>query len=372
MDIVTQGVLGAAVGYAVLGRRLGGKAIWLGACGGILPDLDVLAVESSSVDYWTIHRGITHSFFFAPVVGVLLAALSGWIAQRARSPSRADASITFRSWYAFWFWVLITHPMLDLMTTYGTQIFAPFTQVPYGFSAVSIIDPVYTLLLVAGLIMAAVWRHERPRAVRFMLAMLAASSAYLAISGYQNVAALRLAKADAARVGLQEDRIHAYTTVFSPWLRRIVLEQPDALQVGFVSTLNPQPIRWTRIERDPQAEAMAALSKLTRPGAVFARFAVGPQIARIVVLDAKTDIDLKVADATQGLAATAPRALRIYDARFGIPGPSLAGFWGVEIPLSAAGFAPEKARRFTVDRRPQPGDLVAFGRAKLGLAQERF
>ena len=69
MDPLTQGLLGAAVGHAVAGRKLGRAAIFVGFLGGQSPDLDVLMVsDDSSIDYWRYHRGITHSLFFAPVV----------------------------------------------------------------------------------------------------------------------------------------------------------------------------------------------------------------------------------------------------------------------------------------------------------------
>ncbi|MCB0468978.1 MAG: metal-dependent hydrolase, partial [Aequorivita sp.] len=43
MDSVTQIVLGAAVGEAVLGKKIGNKAMALGAIAGTIPDLDVLS-----------------------------------------------------------------------------------------------------------------------------------------------------------------------------------------------------------------------------------------------------------------------------------------------------------------------------------------
>ena len=42
---------------------------------------------------------------------------------------------------------LVTHPLLDLMTIYGTQVFQPFTDEAYGLGSMFIIDPVYSLAL---------------------------------------------------------------------------------------------------------------------------------------------------------------------------------------------------------------------------------
>ena len=68
MDSVTQIVLGAAVGEAVLGKKIGNKAMVLGAIAGTIPDLDVIAnYFTDTVSALEIHRGFTHSIVFAVV-----------------------------------------------------------------------------------------------------------------------------------------------------------------------------------------------------------------------------------------------------------------------------------------------------------------
>lgn len=65
MDSLTQIVLGAAVGEAVLGKKVGNKAMLYGAIAGTIPDLDVLArnfVDTVTATEW--HRGFSHSIFF--------------------------------------------------------------------------------------------------------------------------------------------------------------------------------------------------------------------------------------------------------------------------------------------------------------------
>jgi len=65
MDSLTQIVLGSAVGEAVLGRKIGNKAILWGAIAGTIPDLDVLSkFFTDTVSALEIHRGLTHSLFF--------------------------------------------------------------------------------------------------------------------------------------------------------------------------------------------------------------------------------------------------------------------------------------------------------------------
>ena len=82
MDSVSQIALGAAVGEAVLGRKLGNKAILWGAVGGTIPDLDIITAPFlSEIDSLAFHRGISHSIFFAVVAGLLF----GWLLHRLHS-----------------------------------------------------------------------------------------------------------------------------------------------------------------------------------------------------------------------------------------------------------------------------------------------
>src|SRR5690554_5094273 len=113
MDSVTQIVLGAAVGEAVLGKKNGNKAIILGAIAGTIPDLDVAAAYfTDTVSALEIHRGFSHSIFFA----VLFALLFGWLL------SLWDKRASLREWIVFWFFCFVTHPLLDAHTTWGTQL----------------------------------------------------------------------------------------------------------------------------------------------------------------------------------------------------------------------------------------------------------
>jgi inner membrane protein len=361
MDLVTQGVLGAAVGYGVAGHRLGRKAIVLGALGGMLPDADVLLSDANEVAYWATHRGITHSLFFGPIVGVLFA----WIAlglTRARVHARFSDSptiLSFGQWWWFWCAVLITHPMLDVLTTYGTQIFAPFDRTPYGFSVISIIDPIYTFVLIAGLVV--VWRARsaqtpKERALfpvdarRPVWIALAISCAYLSLSGTQNVIAQRHAALERP-----DAKVTAYTTIFSPWLRRVVAATEDGLEVGFVATLKPQPIRWTRLYHDKEALALFDQMRSHSNVQIYTNFARGPQHVTIAtsLVDGHSE-------------------LRVSDARFGVPGESVAGFWGLAVPIAGGVPQPDAAFRYTADRGATRDRVAALFRAKVGMRQDVF
>ena len=120
MDSLTQIVLGAAVGEAVLGKKVGNKAMLYGAIAGTIPDLDVIAryfVDTVTATEW--HRGFSHSILFS----VLFAPLFGYLVWKLHRKAEA----TWRDWSLLFFLGLFTHPILDAFTTWGTQLFWPFT-----------------------------------------------------------------------------------------------------------------------------------------------------------------------------------------------------------------------------------------------------
>jgi len=141
VDLITQTVLGAAVGEVVLGKKAGNKAIMWGAVGGLIPDLDVLITPFfSEVDGLFVHRGFSHSLIFA----FLFAPLLAWLVHRIH---RKKMKITKVEWMKLIFWSAFTHPILDYFTNYGTGAFIPFSDYRVEFGTIGIVDVFYTLPL---------------------------------------------------------------------------------------------------------------------------------------------------------------------------------------------------------------------------------
>ncbi|MDO5091270.1 MAG: metal-dependent hydrolase [Cardiobacteriaceae bacterium] len=175
MDSLTQAVLGAAVQGAGMGKQQGRKALAYGAILGTLPDLDVLIRYADPVSSMTYHRGFTHSIFLL----VTLAALIAW-AVKKRWP---DAPYTAQRLFWITAAALVTHPLIDACTVYGTQLLWPFTPTPQQWSAVFIIDPLYTVPMLAALI-AILWRGITRTTHTALLYALTFSTAYLIWGGY--------------------------------------------------------------------------------------------------------------------------------------------------------------------------------------------
>ncbi|AFL81109.1 putative membrane-bound metal-dependent hydrolase [Aequorivita sublithincola DSM 14238] len=172
MDSVTQIVLGAAVGEAVLGKKIGNKAMLLGAIAGTIPDLDVIAnYFTDTVSALEMHRGFTHSIVFAVVFGLLF----GWLL------SLWDKRASFKEWSWFWFLCFVTHPLLDAHTTWGTQLFWPL-DLRLAYKNIFVIDPLYTLPFLVFLILAMFQKRGSIKRRKFNNLGLIISSAYMLLT----------------------------------------------------------------------------------------------------------------------------------------------------------------------------------------------
>lgn len=146
MDSITQAVLGAAIGEVVLGKKIGSKAALYGAVIGSIPDFDVaLRLFYSPYEMLSIHRGYSHSIIFS-FLGALFLSFG-------LKKLNLFQRISYPIIYLFTWLCLFTHMLLDAFTAYGTQLFLPFSNTRFGFDSVNVIDPVYTLPLLLGLIL---------------------------------------------------------------------------------------------------------------------------------------------------------------------------------------------------------------------------
>lgn len=244
MDSLTQAVLGAAVGEAVLGKKVGNKAAAWGAAAGTFPDLDVLLNPFlSDVAQLVYHRSFTHALLFA----VVLAPVCGTLIARIHRSSPA----TRRDWAWLVFAALFTHPLLDCFTTYGTQIFQPFSNYPVSFNSLFIIDLLYTVPLAVGLILALRRRREAPKRRLFNYIGLGLSSLYLLVTVVNKTIATSVFTEALAAQGLAYERLATRPTPANSLLWVAHAEDNDGYWVGLYSLLDgDRPIRFNRLDKN--------------------------------------------------------------------------------------------------------------------------
>ena len=175
MDSLTQVVLGAAVGEAVLGKKIGNRAMLWGAIGGTIPDLDVfLKYFVDDITSTEMHRGFSHSLLFA----VLIAPVLGWIAKKIH---KKFEDVTLKNWTLMFFWIVVTHPLLDAHTTWGTQFFWPLDY-RLAYQNIFVVDPLYTIPFFLLVVIAMFHKRTNPRRKLFNRAGLIISSSYMILT----------------------------------------------------------------------------------------------------------------------------------------------------------------------------------------------
>jgi len=179
MDSITQAALGAGIVGAVLGRQVGRRALLAGAVLGTLPDMDVVIRYADPLTGMISHRGFSHSVFVLSAAAVVLTVLAASRLCRADKPND-DAPSRLRLFMAIWL-ALITHPLLDAFTAYGTQLFWPFKPTPTSWASIFIIDPFFTLPLLGAVLWTALRGHT-PKRGAVLTGTLAWCVVYLGLS----------------------------------------------------------------------------------------------------------------------------------------------------------------------------------------------
>ncbi len=243
MDSLSQIALGAAVSVAALAKPIRTKQIKLwqaaaaGAVFGTLPDLDVLISHGDPISDMTLHRTESHSLFYLSLVSPLFAWL--WV-KLLRNPALFKQSLL-----AVWL-VLLTHPLLDTLTIYGTQLALPFSDYPFGTGSVFVIDPLYTLPLLIGTGIALFNKK-----LSWNSAGLVLSSAYLLFGLAAQQVVYAEVKQQLAVSGQKAEKLLVTATPFNTLLWRAVLITDDAYMEGYYSLLDdPAPMQWRSFTRD--------------------------------------------------------------------------------------------------------------------------
>lgn len=252
MDSLTQAVLGASIAGVCAPRGQRRKALLAGAAFGTLPDLDVAIRYGDAVKDFTYHRGFSHSLFvLVPFAALLWAALRRWWAPVREAPM---------PWLAAIMLILVTHPLLDAHTAYGTQLFWPLDSPPVMWSTLFIIDPLYTLPLLVGVVVAATTPASR-RAGIALSAGLMVSCSYLAWSWVGKTVVERQALVELSKSGMAKAPLFSTPTPFNTLLWRVVVLTEGGYLEGYDSLLvDENPIRFEFYPSDN--EAMQAASDL--------------------------------------------------------------------------------------------------------------
>jgi inner membrane protein len=271
--------------------------IW-GAVAGTIPDMDVLGKYFlSELDNLAFHRGISHSLLFcligsvvfgwvtdrlyrsrhhawlaigtkaaaAVVVGFVVnfltqifapgawwpvavygALIAFWLWKHGQSRyfegnwEAPDADV--KGWVLLFFWGFLTHILLDCFTTYGTQVFAPFSNERVAWGTVSVVDPLYTMPFLLCLLVAARFvRHDSRRQLWNRLG-LAWSCLYLALTVVNHSRVQHTVEAALQDQGRSFEQFLITPTIFNNLLWNVVVDAGDEFLLAQHSILDEIPV----------------------------------------------------------------------------------------------------------------------------------
>ncbi|KZD07293.1 metal-dependent hydrolase [Oceanibaculum pacificum] len=266
MDSLTQFVLGAGIATLALGPRLGPRrAALIGGVVGTLPDLDVFLASADPIQAFVTHRGFSHSVF----VHTLVAPLIGEALLRLDKRLRDARWLT---WLTVWL-TLVTHALLDCFTTYGTRILWPLDVPPVSWSSIFIIDPLYTLPLLALTLVALFRGRWGPGIGKAAIVALSLSTLYLGWS----VAAREIAEAKVrsalAAAGQPVERLTMIPMPFNTVLWRGLAMTEDGYVNVYRSIFDDRPD--APLHRHPNGHALEAILPDKRPVEAVADFSRG-------------------------------------------------------------------------------------------------
>ncbi len=294
MDSLTQIVLGAAVGEIVLGKKIGNRALLWGAVGGTIPDLDVITtVFLSPLDALAAHRGFSHSILFA-ILGAFVfgwminwiyksnyhkyLATGGWMLlpagvvyfisrifdnasfnfisgglmvaiigvalyllyQRYFKKERSLPDATIRDWQWLMFWSIFTHPLLDCFTTYGTQLFQPFSDYRVGFNVIAVADPLYTVPFLICIIAASYYSRSNDRRRRLAWIGIGLSSLYMTFCFFNKLRVNDVWEDTLEESGITYERYMTSPAILSNMLWTCIAKTDDGYVTGQYSVFDKQ------------------------------------------------------------------------------------------------------------------------------------
>ncbi|MBC5838396.1 metal-dependent hydrolase [Flavobacterium muglaense] len=240
MDSFTQIALGIAVAEVCAGKKLKNKTVLYGSILGTIPDLDVLVgLFLDPVDAVLIHRGISHSLFLFGLLSPVL----GWIISKIEK-----GKISYLRASNMVFWCFFTHVLLDMFTSWGTQILWPLDY-RFALKTIFVIDPLYTIPLVIALLM--VWKtKDVVLRKKYIIRGLFISSFYLLVSCFIKLYALNQFEKALYNQGIQYSEIIVKPTAFNIILWNANVATTNSYLLADYSLLDSQPITFTSYDKN--------------------------------------------------------------------------------------------------------------------------
>ncbi|MEO8718807.1 MAG: metal-dependent hydrolase, partial [Burkholderiales bacterium] len=233
MDTLTHALSGALLARATAPKDAPPhslpRRIAAGFFAAAAPDLDFVLAFVSPLVYLEQHRGPTHSVLLLPLWALILS----WILAKILREPRG-----WRALYGVTALCLAAHILGDLITSFGTIIFAPVSDARFGWRTTFIIDLWFTGIIVAGLVASLAWRGTRIPAVAASLVLVG----YVGFQAVLKERALDYARDYAQRQGWSGVKLSAMPRAVSPFNWTVFASDAAAHRFAHVNLWRKEPL----------------------------------------------------------------------------------------------------------------------------------
>ncbi len=276
MDNLAHTLAGLAIAEAGLRRKTALGATTL-AIAANLPDVDALIyLVGDGIDALAFRRGWTHGVLAMIVLPLLLAACMRGVA-RLRRPRPGEQPMSWR-------WLVIlsaigiwSHPLLDLLNTYGVRLLMPFSNRWFYGDALFIIDPWLWLTLLTGILLSRRRAlRDDPRAARPARVALAVLGAYVMLMAISSQWGRRFV---ARSTDAMPDQVMIAPEAITPFRRRVVRDLDVEYEIGELALGGGA--RYQRVSGTPSGRdlELAAAAGRTPDGRAFLSWSRFPRFA---------------------------------------------------------------------------------------------
>lgn len=263
MDNVTHTLTGLVLARAGLGRRTPGASLAL-ALGSNLPDADILFSLDSASAYLEHHRDLSHSLVGAPVLALGLAAALRIVRRDAPYAPLAVLSLV----------AVACHVLMDLWTSYGTRVLAPFDRTFFACDLVFIVDPCLLVLLLVALLAS----RRVARASRVARLALGLMLAYVAGRAVLHAQALEAGLARVPEGHGPVQRACALPTPLHPLRWRFLADTGSTYHIGELRLRGASPALKLR-RKLPESAQVVRVRETSAVAATFLDFSSFPWLS---------------------------------------------------------------------------------------------
>ena len=256
MDTITHALTGAVIAKAIDDQKIGNWGTIAGAAMGLFPDSDFLLGLINRQFYIEYHRDFTHSLFLIPFYALFFS----WVLMKISGRSH------FLSFYKICLPVLLSHVVLDLLTSYGTMVLSPFFGDRFAWDLVFIIDLTFSGIVALSILVSLLLKRKARWVCRGSVAALAL---YVFFCWVQHEGAIKVAQRFAEGLDEEVIQVAALPQPLSPFRWANYVETNQRVYQGFVDLSRNEPPavnRWRGLLSEiPFFQRMKRFDRLYQP-----------------------------------------------------------------------------------------------------------